>query len=79
MIFASSVKQFLREIYGCAGVLRPFKYTKQTPNLVNWIVVDRAASRTRTSPICELWCVGDDRLRLPRGLFPPDPPYEWDS
>lgn len=49
--------------------------------LVNWIVVDRAASRTRTSPraICELWSVGDDRLRFPRRLFPPDPPYEWDG
>jgi len=60
---------------------RLLKYTKQTPNLVNWIVVDRAAGRTRTGPraICELWCVGDDRLSLPRGLFPSDPSYERDS
>lgn len=63
----------------CVGC--PLKYTKQTPNLVNWIVVDRAAGGARTGPrgVCELWRIGDDRLGLPRGLFPPDPPYERDG
>lgn len=56
----------------------PTVNTKQTPNLVNWIVVDRAAGRVRIGPrgVCKLWRVGDDRLGLPRRLLPPDPSYE---
>lgn len=52
--------------------------TKQTPNLVNWIVVDRAAGRAHTGPrgVCKLWRVGDDCLGLSRRLLPPDPSYQ---
>jgi len=73
---------FINKIYdGRVASWRPLKYTKQISNLVNWIVVDRAAGRACTGPrgVYELWRIGDDRLGLPRRLFSPDPSYERDG